>query len=368
MTRYELSLSPDYVPNWTEVEAVRELFQNALDAEGEMSFNYDNETLSISSEGARLDSSTLLMGSTTKADEKDTIGHFGEGYKLAFLVLARMGYTVNVHNMLNKTHWTPKIIKSRRYNSDLLVVDVTKALFRGTNLVFHIEGIKPEVFDKISQSNLHIAPVCTLKETAYGNILEGSDYKGKIFIKGLYVCTKPGLEYGYDILPEFLETNRDRNLVSDFNIAWITSQMWGAADKAMLVSQMVKEEVFDVRYINSFAKTDLNKLMHTEFIAMHGKYAVPVADQKEYDFIRKTYKKLKPVFVKPIEKDIVYAGGHYIGATGVLETATRRVEQREPHEILEEFFQKHKRNMTDKARGKLKKIVELSKEWTLDGD
>ena len=367
MARYELSVSPDYVPNWTEVEAVRELFQNALDSEGEMNWEYSNETLTISSKDSYLDKSTLLFGITSKAKDKGAIGHFGEGYKLAFLVLARLGYKVDVHNQACKEHWEPKIIKSKRYGSDLLVVDISKVLFSSKLLVFHIKGLKQETFDKICESNLHIKPVATYAETQFGSIIDGSDFKGKIFIKGLYVCTKPDLEYGYDILPQYLQTNRDRNLVTDFDIKWITSQIWADIDKPMAVSKMVKDEIPDITYINSFSKKGLNEVMYAEFTSMHGKYAIPVVDQEEYDLIKKNYKKLKPVFVKPLEKEIVYSGcaSLSIGYEAMRTKATRRIDSRKPEDVLTEFFKINKYDMKDKLKSKFKKLIELSKDWAL---
>lgn len=35
MTKFELTISTNYVPDWTYVEALRELFQNALDQQTE---------------------------------------------------------------------------------------------------------------------------------------------------------------------------------------------------------------------------------------------------------------------------------------------------------------------------------------------
>lgn len=367
MSRYELSVSPDYVPDWTEVEAVRELFQNALDSEGEMDWYYANSILTITNEKAKLDKNTLLFGTTSKSNDKEAIGHFGEGYKLAFLVLARMGYKVKVINPTNET-WEPKIIKSKRYNSDLLVVDIlTKPRFTKVPLTFQIHNLKQKIFDKICESNLHMKPVCTYKETDYGDILEGSDYKGKIFIKGLYVCTKEDLEYGYNILPQFLQTNRDRNLVTDFDIHWVTSQIWADIDKPMKISQMVEKEVIDIRYINNFSKKDLNETMYQEFCAMHGKYAIPVVDQEEFDLIRKNYKKLKPVFVKPLAKDIIYRGcsSYGTGYAAMRSKATKRIETRLPEVVIAEFFKKNKYEMKDKTKSNFKRLLELSKDWTL---
>ena len=49
MANYELTVSMGYVPTWTHVDAVREIFQNAKDEEtvnpeNKMFFDYNEET------------------------------------------------------------------------------------------------------------------------------------------------------------------------------------------------------------------------------------------------------------------------------------------------------------------------------------
>jgi hypothetical protein len=48
MSKYELTISPDYAANWSITDAMRELFQNALDQQtvnenNKMFFKYDEE-------------------------------------------------------------------------------------------------------------------------------------------------------------------------------------------------------------------------------------------------------------------------------------------------------------------------------------
>lgn len=96
ISKYELAISTGYVPDWGIVEAFRELFQNALDnqitnPENTMGWGYDTNTevLTVSNKTSKLTVDSLLLGSGTKTNDKNTIGKHGEGYKIAFMVLLR---------------------------------------------------------------------------------------------------------------------------------------------------------------------------------------------------------------------------------------------------------------------------------------
>ena len=104
-SKIELTIAPSYVPSWGIVEAVRELFQNALDQQkqnptNKMSWEYDPEAqrLRICNKYSTLEASSLLLGATTKADDTSTIGQFGEGYKIATLVLLRNDKKITFYN------------------------------------------------------------------------------------------------------------------------------------------------------------------------------------------------------------------------------------------------------------------------------
>lgn len=84
---FELTLAKDYSKKWGLQEALRELLQNAIDFANEsedntMTINYDEETstLSIANKNSILTKKTLLLGYTSKENNPNSIGKFGEGY------------------------------------------------------------------------------------------------------------------------------------------------------------------------------------------------------------------------------------------------------------------------------------------------
>lgn len=84
MKKYELSLSRNYVSSWGIEEAIRELLQNAKDSNGEDVIDIDKSsgTITITNKNTSIPSSTLLLGNTSKRDDLDKIGQFGEGQEL----------------------------------------------------------------------------------------------------------------------------------------------------------------------------------------------------------------------------------------------------------------------------------------------
>src|SRR5258707_8510533 len=102
MTRkFTLPISPAYVAHWQLWEAVREIYQNALDEHThdpfcEASINYTDGVLRIFTSKGTLSPESLVLGKTSKRDDPYQRGKFGEGYKLSLLVLARIGHDVEI--------------------------------------------------------------------------------------------------------------------------------------------------------------------------------------------------------------------------------------------------------------------------------
>ena len=156
MSRVELTIRSSYVSRWGLKEGVRELIQNALDQEAmdksnAMSIKYENETLFIANKNSYLTRDTLLFGTTTKEGLQNTIGQFGEGYKLAMLCLTRQGYKVTIFNKALNEVWKPILINKRSMNNaEILAIDICKeSLFnfnKENNLLITVEGITVDEF------------------------------------------------------------------------------------------------------------------------------------------------------------------------------------------------------------------------------
>ena len=89
----KFGISENYVPDWTTVNAIREIFQNFIDyGEYTVDVKCINEDLSwvvLSNDFTPNDLSFLKIGFSDKTSDK--IGGHGEGMKLAGLIFERQG-------------------------------------------------------------------------------------------------------------------------------------------------------------------------------------------------------------------------------------------------------------------------------------
>lgn len=326
MSKYTLTMESTYVPSWGIVEAVRELFQNSIDnqtvnPENEMYFNYDaeSEKLVIGNKLSILKTSSLLLGSSTKRDDPRTIGVHGEGYKLALLICQREGKDLVIYNYGAKEIWTTRMVNSRKFNAKVLEVNVTKEAFwkkaPSNNLEFHISNISAEEYEAIVQSNLHLQNPDKIVVTAptksarwLGDILTGDEYKGKLFVNGLYVQHNKHLRYGYNMSTDFIPLNRDRKAIDSFQASLVTAMLWRySKDQIDKIKHMIETRAEDIYYLrvstltgsmisstfnwgeddsaigikdyNQLFEESLKSSMTKSFIASNGVDKVPVRDQ-----------------------------------------------------------------------------------------
>jgi hypothetical protein len=372
LSKYELSLSKEYVPSWTHVDAVRELFQNALDQQtttenNEMFFNYDEttETLYIGNKSSVLDTRTLLLGSSTKRNDPNTIGQFGEGYKIATLVLTRLNKKVTFYNYGAKEVWNPRFVKSRRYNGEEILTFFVDKKYPWTkipdnNLTITVEGINPHEYEEIIESNLHLQDVGEIIESSCGRILEDERYRRKVFVNGLYVCSYADYTQGYDFKPEHIKIDRDRKLADSFQLKWLSSKMLSGVDSNK-TAELIKQGAADVAYVSSTGTDFLGQYTDTFqsiadrtyalFTEENGEKAIPVSNQEEFSKVSLTGV-YNGVFVNETYKDTIKCSKYYT------EPNYEPSDVQSTKSKLEDWIETHRQSLSKKAIYQLKTIIE----------
>lgn len=315
-SKYELAISTGYVPDWGVVEATRELFQNAIDneienSENEMTWEYKDNTLRISNKTSCLKPESLLLGTSTKSNNPDTIGKHGEGYKIAFMVLLRNKKTIKVYNYGAQEIWEVRLVKCKRYNDELVTTVFVhrNSVFKkapDSDLTIEIQGITEEEYKDIIIKNLNMREKYPeyFRIEEYGDILLDPEEKGNVYVEGLFIANKSGFEYGYNFKPNRLNLDRDRKLVDTFDLSWEASRLWtNAAEedidmlgKAIL---MVKDNKPDVGYFEKAGYLSQHAIadkITEDFYKEHGDEAIPVTTSEDYEAV-KSSNAGKPIIV-----------------------------------------------------------------------
>jgi hypothetical protein len=299
-------MSINYVPTWGIVESIRELFQNARDAEtanpkNKMYFNYDAEAeiLRVGNKDGHLETKSLLLGQTSKLGDNRMIGQHGEGYKVATVVLLRNGKGVKVYNRSEKEVWTAKIVKSRRYQADVVVYDVEKvSIFKSVpdqDLIFEVTGISQDEYDAIVESNLYLQDLNPndVLQAGESRVLTDEAHRGRLYVGGLYVTTSKYAKLGYDFEPTLITLDRDRSFIDGLDLQFICGKVLCATNNVDVVRKY--KDIWDGAYIRWYLdgripSSDIEKLYseaYSDFIKKNGADAVPCTDTNEFNFLKR---------------------------------------------------------------------------------
>lgn len=356
--KYHLTLSRNYVASWGVAEAVRELIQNALDSERPFEFQFENDVdecmaLSIHSPGVVLSPSTLLLGTTTKANDETAIGSFGEGFKIALLVLCRLGKHVAIRNGL--LDWLPGFELNRLFGEEMLVIREKPARRENRGLIFEIYGLTQSEVESIRASCLMMQGNYGLKiQTGLGEILE--DRPGELYVGNLFVC-KTKMRFGYNVLPKYLRLDRDRQTVSDYDLGDVVLRMWEETGRFDFMAEMVDEEALDMQNARWAASESLQKACYERFRRAHPT-ALVASTQSEMESLKRS----APSVVR-------VSAGMYgaISAYPLYRTARSAISAPSPTDQLRKFLRDNSELFYyDELKQRFEELIETSKNWSAD--
>lgn len=216
-------ISENYIPDWTVEDALRELYQNFIDygeySVDKISVDKDYENVIFSNDFTPETANLLIIGDSNKTE--NSRGKYGEGLKMAALVLLRNGGNC----IINTVNFSAvfKLIVNESTDVKTLGVTISASL---PNIRVHNFDVSVRlpigIFDNYQDKLIVPTDVLHTNES-YGSIV--SKPKGNLYVGGLFVCNLKELNYAYDLLPKHISLDRDRKVPQNFEVKWTISKI-----------------------------------------------------------------------------------------------------------------------------------------------
>lgn len=292
--KIQLPISVKYVSHWGLWEAVREILQNAYDERDgnpgcELKFERRGEALIISTSTGLLSRKSLVLGESEKKNDSPR-GKFGEGYKLALVALLRLGKNVIINN--GPDFWHPSFANSTSFDCEVLEINIhlNDELSKDKGVEFVISSIDDAEWEMIN-NRVYVGPEMILR-----------DRPGTVFVGGLFVTRIEKLVYGYAFDSIDIKLDRDRGMVSDFDVTFLTSRLWSEKGGWELFG-MIEDKALDVQYCDYHIGNKGSNDVFDRYTDTHGE-AIPVSNQAEVE--RAVKAKVKWVLVPPQLQTILH--------------------------------------------------------------
>lgn len=215
-------ISENYIKDWTLEDAYREILQNFIDY-GDYNIDINaKETSDFISIGNTFNPNStdlLIIGESNKENNK--IGKYGEGLKMAALVLLRNGYSLAIY--------------TNTFSAKFVIIDNPTTTIRtlGVELSNPYDGKQVNSFDlrfSAPRNSFQAYTETLIKPEDLLHTREGhgsivNREKGNLYVGGLFVCKLAKLNYAYNLLPKNIELDRDRKVPRDFQVKWDISKI-----------------------------------------------------------------------------------------------------------------------------------------------
>lgn len=378
MKQIKLSITETYVAHWSWWQGVREILQNAVDTKDyDVDFGLDN--IRIVSRGGKIPVSALLLGKTTKLNDDSTIGKFGEGMKLGFLVLKRLGAGITVNN--EGDLWSPEMVFDELFGTHVLAVNIEENSLIGNpaTVEITITNIPPEVVEEIktkfAPTQNRTVVIENHKGKAYSK--DGDHKNCRLFVNGIFVTEIQGkFMFDYDFVPTAFVLDRDRDTANGWEVKYEAAELIRNSDDVELLAELATERysdleefrgTFERRYgayrhrggSDGHVENGLNDRAVQIFHEKNGRDAFPI--DKTWDADKKRIVNHKAVQSGLVPVEVNHALFTMIQHDYEVDNWVDSWTEFKPLEFLEKFLQKHRRKMYSKPIRELEETITMLK-------
>ena len=286
---------------------------------GGIRYDRAKEILTIENKG-HLETYNLLLGGTSRNEEtanKDIIGCFGEGLKLAALAFLREEKLFMIYNGDKVWRFYLKEDQNFKRNGK-----AEKCLFwrsedsnnanNQNKVVVQIQFITFEEWKEQIDNFLWLATkikkLGLIHTDNYGDIILNPNFKNKIFSKGVFVTkTDSDICYGYNI---DLVLDRDRNCIPNFDefkekgnkIIWYLLENYKEENKKQ--NQYLDSD--EINMFNEFPEQIIHFLEEDLSFLKQNYYPYTYANKKAADFLWKLNGEIRKIKDKRFAQDNLY--------------------------------------------------------------
>lgn len=333
MKKYLTNFSRGCYHNWTCSKAVAELVSNWLDSDGERSYEFTEDSLTLTNANIRVSNKMLMMGLSDKRDDDSKRGMFGQGAIQALVVLTDLNYNVNIVN--NDVVWNTRFEHNPDFDEEVLVVDETPNC-PSKDFIVTINGLTEEDIDEIKQRCLAFQEREVLFSTPYGAIISNIDGEGEVFCGDMYVCENEGFKLAYNFKPKQLPLNSERSAVSNWDLQNLTAKMIVATGDVDFIKSCIKDKHLDTEHINQFwtesTPSQVDDDFAAEFLEEHGATLVTSSYSEHKEFEKAGN---KSVYIdNSVQVDAIKKSASYQDAMDNITI----IEREDPNEIVEKVL------------------------------
>jgi len=266
------TISLKYRSQWGLWEAIREILQNCLDeveSLPDITVN-DNGDLVIRDYGNGCSIRQFLVLGVSEKSSDDKRGKYGEGVKIALMIMKRLGYDV----LIKSRDWICKLELEEFEGEPVITYYYKENGSPITGVEITISGLSKTQVTKLMTGKIVSDEINTIvNDPVYGKMMTNKEYINKIYNKRIFVSDahKP-TKYGYDFY--HLTLNTDRNYADPWSLGFQLGNIIQSITDKETIKDILKR-AWKRDTLESEAKNmNLNGCFYDAFKELYGNDAV----------------------------------------------------------------------------------------------